>query len=327
LILTELARSSNLPGEAAYWQSVAEKERDQSAQALKRRYADATSRSYEELRTLGLKWISEKRFEAGIQLLLPFEARWKSDPQVSTAMVRALYQLRRFEEMTELLNASHSTDAESLYFLAAGYRALGMKSMEKLAETNPQSAELQTFLGNNFAALKMFKEATAQYQSAIAIHPDNAELYFGLGEVYYDQRKYDVAAQAYARAVQLDPSDVKSYVMEGNALVRQHRPEQAIALAHRAMQLDPNLPESHAMLGAALEQLGQNREAIRELERAAGTDTDGSLHYVLFNLYRNVGDTRKAEQALLVSNRLKQKSADALANGTRLEQSLFSAPR
>ena len=111
--------------------------------------------------------------------------------------------------------------------------------------------------------------------------------------------------------------------MRGEALVRLHRAAEAIPLAREAMRLDSKSPDAHIMLGRALEQLGQDREAIRELEQAASTDTDGSLHYVLFNLYRKVGEKESAEQALLASDRLKERAQRKSAGKARLEGSLF----
>ena len=321
----QVADRGNPAHHATSWQSAAEAKRDVLIQDLKRREQGIPRafRSYDERRALGLMYIADKRFEIGVGLLMPVAGRWQSDPEVKVAVARALFKLERFEELTQLLKGSHASDAESLYFLAVGYRQLGIQAMEKLVEVNAQSAELQSFLGETFTSLKMFKEAKTQYESAITMHPLDPGLYFGLGDVYYDQMQFNLAADAYARAIQMDPSDARSYIMRGEALVRLHRAAEAIPLAREAMRLDSKSPDAHIMLGRALEQLGQDREAIRELEQAASTDTDGSLHYVLFNLYRKVGEKESAEQALLASDRLKERAQRKSAGKARLEGSLF----
>jgi predicted Zn-dependent protease len=111
--------------------------------------------------------------------------------------------------------------------------------------------------------------------------------------------------------------------MRGNTLVRLHRAADAIPLAREALKLDSKSPDAHMMLGRALEQLGQDGEAIKELEQAANTDTDGSLHYVLFNLYRKIGERERAKQALLTSNRLKERAQVTSAGNAALEGSIL----
>jgi tetratricopeptide (TPR) repeat protein len=323
-IAAELARMSS-SAEASSSQSVAEKKRDVLTEPIKMRERDppVTFQSYEQRRTLGLRYIAEKRFETGVRLLMPVKARWQSDPAVRVAVARALFKLQRFEELTQALNGGRPNEGESLYFLAAGYRQLGIRAMERLVEVNPQSPELQLFLGETFTSLKMFKEAKSQYETAITMHPNESRLYFGLGDVHYDMMQFEAAADAYGRAMQMDPSDPRAYIMCGNALVRLHRAAEAIPLGTEALKLNSKSSDAHIMLGRALEQLGQNRDAIGELEQAANADTDGSLHYILFNLYRKVGEKERSQQALLTANKLKERSQLTSAANAQLEGSLL----
>ena len=120
--------------------------------------------------------------------------------------------------------------------------------------------------------------------------------------------KFELAAQAYAHAAEISPSDPNSYMMQGASLLQLHRPEEAIPLLRRALELQPKFTGAHANLGKALAQIGRDQEAVQELERAAGSDKDGSLHYLLFSLYSKFGEKEKARQALQNSNRLNQQA-------------------
>jgi tetratricopeptide (TPR) repeat protein len=91
-----------------------------------------------------------------------------------------------------------------------------------------------------------------------------------------------------------------------------HEHERAVPLLQRALQLDAHLLEAHVQLGKALEQVGEPEQAARHLELAASTDTDGSLHYQLFKLYRKLGEKEKANEALLISQKIKEENQRAL---------------
>jgi Flp pilus assembly protein TadD len=143
--------------------------------------------------------------------------------------------------------------------------------------------------------------------------------------------KYELAAQAYAHAAELGQSDPNPYMMQGASLLQLHRPEEAIPLLRRALELQPKFIGAHATLGKALAQTGRDQEAVHELERAADNDTDGSLDYLLFNLYSKFGEKEKAKLALQNSNRLNQQahkeSARRLERYIQREGSLDSPGR
>ena len=54
--------------------------------------------------------------------------------------------------------------------------------------------------------------------------------------------------------------------------------------------------------------LDRTEEAIEHLELGADTDTDGSIHYQLFSLYRKLGQKEKAKSALHTSQKLRSAS-------------------
>ena len=120
-------------------------------------------------------------------------------------------------------------------------------------------------------------------------------------------------------------------MMQGASLLQLHRPEEAIPLLRRALKLQPKFTGAHATLGKALAQTGRDQEAVQELESAAGSDTDGSLHYLLFTLYSKFGEKEKAKQALQDSNRLNQQgrkeSERKLEENVQREGSLDSPGR
>jgi tetratricopeptide (TPR) repeat protein len=104
--------------------------------------------------------------------------------------------------------------------------------------------------------------------------------------------------------------------MEGTALVQLHEYQSAVSILQRALELDAHLLEAHAQLGKALDQVGEPEQAVRHLELAASTDTDGSLHFQLYKLYRKLGEKEKADAAFLISQKIKVENQRTVQENT-----------
>jgi tetratricopeptide (TPR) repeat protein len=332
-LLSRLAAARYLEQEAANWQSMAEQLRDKLIQDYKTQSQKASTfiGNHAERRALGLKYLREKRFETGLKILLPDAATWRSDPQVRAPVLRALFRLQRFQEAVQVLRGLRMQTPEDTYILAASYRGLGLQNMQQLLHIDPDSPDLHRSLGDAYSALYMYDQAVEQYEAALKIQPRNGALHFALGEVRFSQMKFEEAAQAYARATEFDSMDPNPYMMQGASLLQMHRAEEAIPPLRRAVELQPKFAAAHGTLGKALAQVGRDREAVQELESAAGSDTDGSFHYLLFSLYTKFGEKEKAKQALQDSNRLNQEARNEskrkLERNIESERSAFSPGR
>ena len=311
-LLSTLVAADGLQARAALWRFLAEQKRDKLIQDYELRFQQVSQklRNENERRGLGLKLIHEKRYEEGLRLILPLVEEAQCNPEVTTDVVRALFALQRFEDIIKLLKGMRPNDPESFYLLASSYKKLGLRTMERMVETNPQSSRAHQLLGDSYFAQEMFQEAAREYEAALKIHPSNPELNFTLGNAFFKQMKFDLAGGAYSRAIELNPFHAEAHLMRGYGLVVFHRPTEAIPYLQRALELDANLVEAHAQLGKALAQMGQREEAVRHLEIAARIDEDGSLHYQLFHLYRKLGELEKAKQALVVSEKIRRESQE-----------------
>jgi tetratricopeptide (TPR) repeat protein len=311
-VMTEVARKLALGEDGVRWQRVTEERRDELELKIKAHMRTTPApANREQRRILGLKYLREKRLDEGLRLLMPMMKAGRADSQVRVSISRGLFEERRLQEVAAFLEAAQMHDAESLYLLVSSYRTLATEEMNALAKIDPQSVDLQKLVAESFVDRKMYKEAADQYRSALQVRPDDPDLYFGLGEACFDQMEFDEAAQAYGHSIELKPSDPAFYVMRASALVELGKAEEAVSLAKRALELNPNLLQAHVSLGRALALMGNDREAVQELEKAAGTDNDGMLHYALFKLYRRLGRTQDANRALQVSNGLRRRSAAA----------------
>jgi len=68
-----------------------------------------------------------------------------------------------------------------------------------------------------------------------------------------------------------------------------------------------NLPLVHALLGRIYASQGRTAEAIKQLQQALPDDHDGSFHYQMDVLYKQVGGLSAAREALKQSEALRKR--------------------
>jgi tetratricopeptide (TPR) repeat protein len=309
-LAAELADKVGSSEDVARWREIAEIKRDAIQIRLKSHACEKTPPSMaSERRVLGMKCLREKRLEQGLRLLMPIAKSHPLDSDLRTAMARALLEDGRYDQVAVLLGSSSVREPENAFMLASSYKTLASRELENLAKNDPLSVDLQKLVAESLSDRQMYKEAAEQYRNALNIEPNDPGLYFALGEAYFNQMQFEDAEQAYAHAIALRPSDPASYVMRASALVELNRPEEAISLTTKALELDPKLLQAHVSRGRALALAGRNEEAAQELEKAASTDTDGTLHYGLLKLYKKLGRTEDAKRALRVWEELHSRAS------------------
>ncbi len=308
-LLTALSDHPGGPGHTVQWRSLAEKRRDQ----LIRDYASSTKTSGElpedSRRSSGLQYIREKRYEDGLRMLLPLGGSVTTDSHIRTALVRTLFRLERFENLVNLLEGvKPKDDPEVFYVLGSSYKKLALQTLGQIVELNPGSVRAHQLLGDALFAQDLFQEAASEYETAATLQPGNPTLLFSLGNAYFEQLEFERTTEIYQRVLELDPFHAEAHWRQGSCLLRLGRPQKSIPLLRRALALDPKLVGAHVPLGRALAILDRTEEAIEHFEQGAATDTDGSVHYQLFNLYRKLGLKEKAKSALHTSQKLRSLS-------------------
>ncbi len=138
------------------------------------------------------------------------------------------------------------------------------------AKLQPNSAKIQTDLGNLYKKKQQWQAAAACYEKAIALDSQNARAYLNLAKVFIKQGKLEKAAEFFYRALSLKPelAPAKNHFALGNTFVKQGKLEQAIDCYQRAVDLQPNFPEVYYRLGEIWSRRGQKRQAIDCFERA-----------------------------------------------------------
>ncbi len=227
-----------------------------------------------------------------------------AEPEKLT-QAREQFRLKRFEELVEAVPVAPTESPEMLYLLAGAYKQLALSTLQKMAELNPDSARAQTLVGDSLVAQAQYADAAKAYEAAVRLAPQDTELRFALGDAYFRSEEFEAAVETYRRLLTVNPNDARAYSMLGGVELRLNRPKDAIASLEKALELNPSLATAHGELGKALALENRVEEAIRHLETAAASDEDGSVHYRLSQLYRDVGDIQKSRAALGEFQRLR----------------------
>ena len=214
--------------------------------------------------------------------------------QAGLERMRDLLAVGRYEELTRMRGVE---DPEAIYLRGAAYRQLGKSMLDRLIEESPDSARSHQLLADSLYAENRFGEAAEQYDLALERQPGDPVLLLLLANARLREPNFRLATDAYRRVLAISPADAEASYNLGLALAAQNLHREAITPLRRALELQPDLALAHAALGKALAALGEVKEAVVHLEAGASADEDGTLHYQLFQAYRELGLDEKAEAA------------------------------
>ncbi len=214
--------------------------------------------------------------------------------QTGLDRMRDLLAVGLYEELTRMRGVK---GPEAIYLRGAAYRQLGKSMLDRLIEESPDSARSHQLLADSLYAENRFGEAAEQYVLALERQPGDPVLLLSLATARLREPNFRLAMEAYRKVLAISPADAEASYNLGLALAAQNLHREAVAPLRRALELQPDLALAHAALGKALAAVGKVEEAVTHLEAGASTDEDGTLHYRLFQAYRELGLDEKAEAA------------------------------
>jgi tetratricopeptide (TPR) repeat protein len=287
----------------------------QAQEDMKKAISESTRKSVavsdrnEDAVQQGLKLLRAKKYEEGIQLLLPLSRSPNAEPSLQLEVAKALFAMKNYEDAAQLLESvvqGRSRGPEPVYWLALSYQKSAEARLRDIAAMDPNSYRVHWLMGDLQFELERYEPAVKEYKAALGLRPDNSQLYLNLGNVYREQMKYAEAMECYRKSIQIDPYYAPAHLMLGDALLTESKGEEAVSHLRTAVKLNPSVPGGHAKLAKALASLNQFEEAVHELEMASSEDKDGALFYQLSSYYRKLGQTEKATAALQKSQKLKE---------------------
>ena len=158
-----------------------------------------------------------------------------------------------------------------------------IKRYLKQAEVKPDSAQIQTDLGNLYAKKRQWNAAIASYHKAIKINDRHAQAYLNLAKVLAKVGKKRESVGYMYRALTLAPElfSAKEYFYLGKSFIEQGKLRRGISYCFKAIKLDPDYLEAYYHLGNVMSQQRQPEKAINYFLKAIERNPQEPQSYYL----------------------------------------------
>ena len=213
-------------------------------------------------------------------------AFWAGDPERCASLAAAALQ--------------HTPDpAQALYWAVKSNERLAVNALERFETLSTRSAANFILVGNLFRVQRQPDKALAEYAKALALDPHNPAALTGAVLASIDADRLD-DAMAFDRSALTDqPLDPELNLLMAEVLNTLEQQSSEGPYLERARGVPQELqPRLHYLTARLDVRNGKIAEAIGEYKLALPGDKDGSMHYQLSRLYRQVGDLAAAQDAM-----------------------------
>ena len=207
---------------------------------------------------------------------------------------------------------AHPRDAQARYLLARTNRSLSLSVLASMLTAAPDSPRTHQLMAQTLAERDENEKALAEYRKVEAAAPTLGSVHFAIGELLWKMDQTDPAMAEFQQELRLNPAYAEASAAAGTILVSQHQTDQAIPYLEKALQLKPGLLLAHQELGKALYQRKEFARADKELRKALADDPEGSIHYLLGNVDKQLGRDEDASAAFAESRRIKAERLNAV---------------
>ena len=191
----------------------------------------------------------------------------------------ALYILGREPEAESSLLAALQAEAShagARYALARIYYQQNrfpeaIENFQKLIEVDPTHFRAHDNLGLCYAALRQDTDAVRHFVKALDLvhkaHPEYDIVYANAANFFLERNDFQKAFQLGAEAAKRNPRSPRNFFLTGKALARLDKSELSIRWFQQAAALDPAYTEPHYWLANVYRKLGKTEEANQALAR------------------------------------------------------------
>ena len=221
-----------------------------------------------------------------------------ADKESRIYLSRAYVARGRYNEAIATLKswlARNGDDVDVLYWTGKFYEDLASTTFQKMAENHPDSYLVLELEGEQYVDKKEYKKALEAFDRAMTLAPDAKGLHYWRGYVYWYQRNLYKAQEELETELRSNPYHAQANYLLGDIHVTLREPDKAFPFLERAVALNPGIWDAHRSLGRALVMNNRIREALREFQIVAKANpNDDTIHGLLSNAYRRLGDMEKA---------------------------------
>jgi tetratricopeptide (TPR) repeat protein len=201
--------------------------------------------------------------------------------------------------------SSHPHDLQARRLLARTNRALSLSVLSDMLSAAPDSPRTHQLMGQTLAERGENEKALAEYRIVEAAAPALVGVHFAVGELLWKMNQTVPAMAEFQQELRLNPGHAEASAAAGTILVSEHEADRAIPYLERAIRLKPGLLPAHLELGKAFYQRSEFVKAEGELRKALADDSEGNVHYILGNVYKQLGRDEQARSAFAESRRIK----------------------
>ena len=195
--------------------------------------------------------------------------------------------------------AKRPGDVDLMYYLGRASGLLSQQAFENLRTTAPDSARAHQILGETYAVLHNAPAAEKEYREALRLRPSTPGIHLELGDLYAGLSQWDKAEAEFRAEATSQPGDPECAYRLGNAQLQQGKVKEARLQLQRANELAPGTADILYGLGKAASLSGDKAAAEKAWLDVIRIDNNNALagqaHFQLASLYRERGDTAKAD--------------------------------
>src|SRR5258705_4254141 len=249
----------------------------------------------------GVKLYQQRQFAAAESELRRTLSTQPWDAQSRLYLARTLVELGRIPEaLAEIDRAlAGQPDPEIQFQAATIVRDLaghGFADLERLA---PESAAVRELTARHFEQQGKLPEALREYRAAIAKEPGRPGLHYEAGNILWRMRELDAATEELQAELTRTPHHGMANLRLGQVFLNRNQAPQAVVFLEQAVEAMSESTDARRELGKSYRSLGRTADARRQWEAVAkARPDDDQVHYLLGNLYRQLGDGDRARREL-----------------------------
>lgn len=217
------------------------------------------------------------------------------------------------DQVAQKLLAEYPDDPDVLFAAGQLYGKLSSEIYLRLMKVAPNSARSYQVMGSVAATDGNWKGAIDAYRHALELEPSLQGIHGQIATLLLthspDPDAWRQALTELDEELKVDPTSAESEYEIGEVYRKHDQLDQAVPAFRRALRLDPAAVPVRLGLAKALRQLGRKQEALEALEPARTAD-DAGVHFLLAQIYRDLGRAAEAQKETAAFQRL-QKSPNA----------------
>ncbi len=252
-----------------------------------------------------------------------FEAAIKLDPKPKDSWIylsrcyAGMGQQQRAIDTLKTWLTRNGNDPDVLFWIGSYYDDLAANTFEQMAEKHSDSYMVYLSQGEHYIERKDYAAARKALDRALALAPNAPGIHYTLGSLYWLSRDLEKAKQELETELRTNAHHAQANYLMGDIYVTQRDPQKAIPYLERALAANPKIWDAHRALGRALVLENKFEEGVREFQIVADANpTDDTIHGLLSNTYRRMGNLARAKEEGELFERLNAARRDRVPKPT-----------